>query len=157
MRSLSAMFVCALVLTSVSGQGTAPTTQQPNKIKILFLGPKGGHDPEVRFKLLEPVLAKRGIELVYTGSVAALNPETLAKFDGLMIYANIDKITPDQEKALLDYVESGKGFIPLHCASYCLPQLAQIHRHGRRRVQEPRHRRFSHDHRRPESPDHERL
>src|SRR5262249_42714531 len=36
-----------------------------------------------------------------------------------IVYANIDRITKDQEKALLDYVSSGKGFIPLHCASYC--------------------------------------
>ena len=36
-----------------------------------------------------------------------------------MIYANTTKISPEQEKALLDYVASGKGFIPLHCASYC--------------------------------------
>ena len=28
-------------------------------------------------------------------------------------------LTPEQEKALLEFVESGKGFIPLHCASYC--------------------------------------
>ena len=36
-----------------------------------------------------------------------------------MIYANHTKISAEQEKALLEYVESGKGFIPVHCASYC--------------------------------------
>ena len=36
-----------------------------------------------------------------------------------MIYANHDSITSDQEKALLTFVESGKGFIPVHCASWC--------------------------------------
>ena len=64
-------------------------------------------------------MASRGIELVFTGTVKALNPETLSSYDGLIIYANIDKINQDQEKSLLDYVASGKGFIPLHCASYC--------------------------------------
>ena len=48
-----------------------------------------------------------------------LNARTLAGYDGLMIYANTTRITPEQEKALLDYVEQGHGFIPLHCASYC--------------------------------------
>jgi uncharacterized protein len=121
MRNLFAMLAAAVILHALSGQNSAPTpaAQPPKKIKVLFLGPKGGHDPEVRFKIIEPVLAQRGIEVVYTGSVGALNPETLAKYDGLIIYANIDKITPEQEKALLDYVEGGKGFIPLHCASYC--------------------------------------
>ena len=36
-----------------------------------------------------------------------------------MIYANHTTITPDQEKALLDFVNSGKGFLPIHCASFC--------------------------------------
>jgi putative membrane-bound dehydrogenase-like protein len=70
--------------------------------------------------------------------VTALNAKTLAAYDGLLIYANTTRITPDQEKALLDFVEGGKGFIPLHCASYCFlnsPRYialvgAQFRRHG---------------------------
>src|SRR5579884_458658 len=88
-------------------------------IKVLFLGDSGHHQPVQRFRLLQPVLAKRGIDLTYTDGPAALNPATLAKYDALLLYANIDTITPEQEKALLDYVASGKGFIPIHCASYC--------------------------------------
>jgi uncharacterized protein len=88
-------------------------------IRILFLGDDGHHQPADRFKQLQPVLEKRGIELTYTDKVEALNAKTLADYDGLMIYANTTKIMPEQEKALLDFVEGGKGFIPLHCASYC--------------------------------------
>src|SRR6185437_13772729 len=72
-----------------------------------------------RFRQLQPVLAKRGIDLTYTDKVTALNPRVLGSYDGLIIYANTTKIAPEQEKALLDFVEGGKGFIPLHCASYC--------------------------------------
>ena len=36
-----------------------------------------------------------------------------------MLYANHDSITASQEKALFDFVASGKGFLPIHCASYC--------------------------------------
>jgi hypothetical protein len=36
-----------------------------------------------------------------------------------MIYANHEQITPEQENALLSFVEKGKGFIPVHCASFC--------------------------------------
>jgi putative membrane-bound dehydrogenase-like protein len=97
------------------------------------------------------VLARRGIDLTYTDKVSDLNPETLAKYDGLMIYANIERITPEREKALLDYVASGKGLIPLHCASYCFlnsPQYialvgAQFRSHGtgdfRTTIAEPNH------------------
>ncbi len=88
-------------------------------IRILFLGDKGHHQPELRFRQLQPVLEPRGIELTYTESADALSDKTLAKYDGLLIYANTTKITPGQEKALLDFVASGKGFIPLHCASFC--------------------------------------
>jgi putative membrane-bound dehydrogenase-like protein len=83
------------------------------------VGDDGHHQPAARFKQLQPVLAARGIALTYTDKATDLNPKTLAGYDGLIVYANTDKISPDQEKALLDYVESGKGFIPLHCASYC--------------------------------------
>ena len=80
-----------------------------------------------------------------------LNPQTLAGYDGLVIYANTTKITPDQEKALVDFVESGKAFIPLHCASYCFLNSqkyidlvgAQFLRHGtgvfRTTIAEPDH------------------
>lgn len=89
------------------------------KLKLLYLGDDGHHQPRARFGQLQPVLKVRGIELEYTDVVGDLNAERLAKFDGLVLFANIDKIEDEQAKALLDYVASGKGFVPLHCASYC--------------------------------------
>src|SRR5262249_51771100 len=94
--------------------------------------------PAERFRQLQPVLEKRGIELTYTDKPDALDPKIVGKYDGLILYANIDKITPDQEKALLDFVASGKGFIPIHCASYCFRNSekyvelvgAQFKKHG---------------------------
>jgi putative membrane-bound dehydrogenase-like protein len=124
--------------------GTSP-------IKILFLGDNGHHRPNERFRQLQPVLEKRGIELSYTDSAEALNAKTLARYDGVLIYANLTKITPAQEAALLDFVTSGKGFIPLHCASYCFLNSekyielvgAQFKSHGtgtfRTTIAEPNH------------------
>ncbi len=112
---------------------------EPAPLKLVFLGDNGHHRPARRFAELAPVLEKRNIELTYIDDPAkALSAETLAPFDGLVLYANIDRITPDQEKALLDFVESGKGFVPLHCASFCFrnsPKFvelvgAQFQRHG---------------------------
>ena len=91
----------------------------PKPLKVLFLGDNGHHKPAERYRQLEPVLAKRGIELVYTDKVDSLNAKNLENYDALVIYANTTKITAEQEKALLDYVEGGKGIVPLHCASYC--------------------------------------
>lgn len=89
--------------------------------KVLFLGDKGHHVPQERYRQLAAALGSRGIDLTYVDTVKALTPETLNKYDGLVVYANHTKWSPEQEKALLAYVESGKGFIPLHCASACWP------------------------------------
>ncbi len=88
-------------------------------VRVLFLGDEGHHTPRIRFEELQPVMAERRIQLDYTGEVTDLHPDVLADYDGLMVYANIDEIAPEQEQALLDFVASGHGFIPLHCASYC--------------------------------------
>jgi putative membrane-bound dehydrogenase-like protein len=88
-------------------------------LALLFMGDNGHHRPEARFQELAPALAERGVDVSYTDRMEDLSAETLAKFDGLILYANIDRIEDAQAKAVLDYVASGKGFIPLHCATYC--------------------------------------
>jgi putative membrane-bound dehydrogenase-like protein len=115
------MLRCFTFAVAVAFLSTAAlrAAEEPKPIKILFLGDDGHHKPNDRYRQLQPIMAKRGIDLQYTDKVESLNPTTLAPYDGLLIYANTTKISADQEKALLDYVESGKGFIPIHCASYC--------------------------------------
>lgn len=102
------------------GVVSAAETQAPeDRLQILFLGDNGHHQPAKRFVELQPAMEARGIDLKYTDSLADITPETLAKFDGLMIYANTERIDPATEAALIQYVEDGHGLIPLHCASYC--------------------------------------
>ena len=96
-----------------------PAQDSAQKVKVLFLGDKGHHQPAMRFRQLAAAWANQPIVLEYTEDLKVLNGKTLEKYDALMIYANHPKIEPDQEKALLEYVRSGKGFLPLHCASYC--------------------------------------
>ena len=80
----------------------------------------------------------RGIDLTYTDDLNDLNPQTLGRYDVLLLYANWTSISPSQEKALLDYVAEGGGFVPIHCASYCFRNSAayvalvgaQFLRHG---------------------------
>ena len=120
----------------------ADSTPAPRRVKVLFLGDKGHHVPLERARQIYSVLGRRGIDLTYTDDLADLNPETLGRYDGLLIYANWTTIAPDQEKALLDYVAAGNGFVPSTAASYCFLNSPKIHRAGRRAVQEPRHRRL---------------
>ncbi|MFD2574168.1 PVC-type heme-binding CxxCH protein [Spirosoma soli] len=91
----------------------------PRRTEILFLGDNGHHKPIERVPQLMAALGNKGINITYTDKLEDINPENLAKYDGLLIYANWDSIPKVQEKALLDYVASGKGLIPVHCASYC--------------------------------------
>ena len=110
--------LCVLLLCLGSVSATAPGAAE-ERISVLFLGDNGHHRPLDRAAQLIPVLRPRGIDIEYTGRVEDLNADKLASYDCLIIYANIGKISPQQEKALLDFVDSGKGFVPLHCASYC--------------------------------------
>ena len=112
------------------------STRKP--LRVLFLGDRGSHAPQERFAILEPLMAERGIEITYTESLGDLRRPNLANYAALVLYANIDVIDPEAEQALLDYVRSGGGFVPIHCASYCFrnsPQVvamigAQFQRHG---------------------------
>ncbi len=114
---LLAAAICGVLVEFAPTRISAAEFQ--SEIRILFLGDGDHHHPADRFKQLQPVLAEKRIELDYTESLEELNPAKLAGYDGILIYANWLKISPDQEKSLLDFVSSGGGFIPLHCASYC--------------------------------------
>lgn len=123
MRSL---LILCMSIGAWCGLSLPLVAQEPAKLKLMFLGDNGHHQPAVRFKQLQPAMAKRKIELVYSDIPSDLNPETLKGYDGLVVYANIDRIEDDQAKALLDFVASGKGFVPLHCASYCFRNNDQV-------------------------------
>lgn len=111
------------VLLSLMGclflTGLALPAQAAPVLKVLFLGDNGHHQPSALLRQIGPVMMNRGIQLVYTEDMAALNLPNLKRYDALLIYANIDSISPEQDKALADYVTQGGGLFPLHCASYC--------------------------------------
>ena len=115
-----------------------PVLAEAPRVRVLFLGDNGHHRPAERFREIEPALAARGIDLTYTERTADLNSKTLSGYDCLLVYANTTRIAPEEEAALLEYVASGKGFVPVHCASYCFlnsPRYvelvgAQFLRHG---------------------------
>lgn len=106
-------FIVALSVTN------ALFAAEKTPFSLLFLGDNGHHQPRQRFEQLSPVMKARGIDLTYTDDVRELNKESLSNYDGLVIYANTTEISPQQETALLEFVASGKGLIPLHCASFC--------------------------------------
>jgi putative membrane-bound dehydrogenase-like protein len=99
----------------------------PRRLEILFLGHESKHhNSEKATEILSQELFKDGINITYTTNPDDLNEENLSQYDGLVLYANHDSIKAAQAAALLKFVESGKGFIPIHCASYCFRNSPEV-------------------------------
>ena len=95
---------------------------QPRRIEVLFLGSKNlfNHDPPTRFRVLRKALGPKAINITYADNVNALTEENLAKFDVLLIFANLYKIdVKTQGQALLNFARNGGGCVFLHCAAAC--------------------------------------
>ena len=109
--------------TNQTGKGpstTASAATNARRGEVLFLGNVGKHHDSGKYApWLAISLFKEGINLTYTTDLADLNAESLSHYDGLVIYANHDYLAPEQEQAMREFVESGKGLIPLHSASGC--------------------------------------
>lgn len=110
------LLTLALVLAAAAVHAAAP-----RPIRVLFLGHESEHHNSTAYlPILTNAMGREAIYFDYlTDPAAALNTETLGHYDALMLYANHDKITPEQFAALSGFVESGHGFLPVHCASAC--------------------------------------
>ena len=99
----------------------APDDPGGRPLRVLFLGHANleHHPSSTLLPLLAAPLARKGIQLTHVWTPEeALDPAKLAHYDALMIYANHETITPEQERALLDFVEGGNGLVAIHCASF---------------------------------------
>nr|WP_295930857.1 PVC-type heme-binding CxxCH protein [uncultured Dyadobacter sp.] len=100
-----------------SGKDGAP---KGRRAEVLFLGHNSKHHDSGKYApWLAVKLFKSGINLSYTVNPGDINAENLKKYDGLVIYANHDSLSPSQESAMKAFVEGGKGLIPIHSASGC--------------------------------------
>ncbi len=118
---LSAMCMAVvMILVSCGDQTTAMKDDQPRRLELLLLGHKSKHhDSEQLAEILIQEYFKKGINISYTTNPDDILNDDFKLYDGLILYANHDSITPEQNTALLNFVSSGKGFIPLHSASWC--------------------------------------
>lgn len=118
--SLFALLLLLIASCSQSKKEVFLSMTEPRRVEILVLGHESEHHNSEKFmQHLGIPLFQKGINLTYTADPNDLNEEMLYNYDGLLIYANHDDITSDQENALKDYVESGKALIPIHSASWC--------------------------------------
>ncbi|HEX8310131.1 MAG TPA: ThuA domain-containing protein [Chthoniobacteraceae bacterium] len=118
------MLLATLVFTAA-----ADATARP--LRVLFLGheDKKIHDSSAPAALLMEKLGREAIYFDCFTTPECLNSETLSQYDALMLYANHETITPEQFGALNAFVEMGRGFLPIHCASACFinePRFAAL-------------------------------
>lgn len=122
---LSCVFIASMVM--ISCKQVEEKDDKPRRLELLFLGHKSKHhDSEKLADILSQEYFKSGINITYTTNPDDMLKEDFKLYDGLILYANHDSITKPQEKALLDFVKSGKGFIPLHCASWCFRNSPEV-------------------------------
>lgn len=99
----------------------------PRRLEILFLGHNSQHHNSQQLAdIMSKEYFKKGINISYSTDPGDLNDKTLSLYDGLIVYANYDTISASQEQALLQFVRSGKGFIPIHCASWCFRNSPEV-------------------------------
>ncbi len=126
MKSTPLLLTLALAVAAFAAPLITPRGDA-RRLEVLFFGAPTknhpGHDPVTRYRVLKKHLGADGINLTYLEDPArALKAETLAQFDAVLMYGNWVQRGPmpvDQEKALVEFVERGGGFLPIHCASAC--------------------------------------
>ncbi len=112
-RLLLALLLLAAPLAAHSAPRTGP-------LRVLFLGHTSEHHDSGTFHpLLMRAWGREAIYLDYETSPAVLTPARLADYDAVLLYANHDRIAPEQAQALLDFVAAGGGYVPVHSASFC--------------------------------------
>ena len=95
-------------------------------VRVLFLGHESKlHNSNEYYPILSKSLGRDAIYFDYVTSVnqALDNADYLNQFDALLLYANHPKLSSVQWKNLLSFVRSGKGFVPIHCASWCFSNM----------------------------------
>lgn len=129
MRRNTFFCLCYVISFSVFCIGASTNFKSgiPKRLEILLLGHKDKHhDSEKLADIFTREYFKEGINISYSTDPGDLNDSTLKQYDGLVVYANYDSISTSQASALLSFVKSGKGFIPLHCASWCFRNSPEV-------------------------------
>lgn len=109
-------------------RGSVEITPPPaeDTISVLMMGgPQGGsHNAPARQVQLTGYMLNRGIEVQYTDRLEDLEPDVLHRYDAWVMIDNRganygQSLTAEQEQSIVEFVENGGGFIPIHSASAC--------------------------------------
>ncbi|MEM7600322.1 MAG: ThuA domain-containing protein, partial [Verrucomicrobiota bacterium] len=126
------LFVCLTIFSAgLSASATGDNLEQ-GPVRVLFVGHKSDrHDSNLYYPMLAEALGREAIyfDYVTTTEAAFGDPDYLSLFDSVLLYANHKEIDPDHWENLKSFIESGRGFVPVHCASWCfqnIPEFDQV-------------------------------
>lgn len=112
------LFGCMGLLLGCIGPRPAGAQPAPSdRVDVLFFGDDSFHQPAARVKQILPRMADRGINLFYTERLEVFEPETLGRYDVVMLYGNSPHLSRGREVALLNFVAGGGGLVAVHSAS----------------------------------------
>ena len=88
-------------------------------LKVLFFSgggknPETGHNGRMNHHKLIPDFLRSGIDLTYSDQLEDLNPQTLARYEAVLMYRGGTVGKPERIQALIDYVEAGGGLVAIH-------------------------------------------
>lgn len=130
MKSKSPLPAIAALLTLACDLSLAEDRSGP--VRVLFVGHEAEHHHSGAYApMLMQSLGRDAIwfDYVTTPEAAFGDGEFLANYDAVLLYANHEKIDPAHWENLKAFIEGGRGFVPVHCASWCFqnnPEFDQV-------------------------------
>jgi len=107
----------------LSAQDTIPFFQ-PGKVRVLILSGRNNHDWRTTTPFLRKILVDSGrFDVRVEEEPAGITAATLAAYDALVLDYQGPRWGDTAEKAVVDFVRSGKGLVAVHGASYAFAGL----------------------------------
>ncbi len=123
-----------LTVTFLAVATAVIVTAEAGPVRVLFLGHEGdgpgqaSHQPG---KMAPKLMQALGPEAIYFDYVATPEEafgdrDNLFRYDSVLLYANHQTLDRRLWKNLKDFIESGKGFVPIHAASWCFQNILEF-------------------------------
>lgn len=105
------------VLVSISGAVLAgDTVKSIAKSNVLFLVGGPFHDNPALYPIMQKMLDDLGhYTMTLSRDVDQFKPENIKKYDLVISYSTRLTMNKEQEQGLVNFIESGKGLVAIHC------------------------------------------
>jgi uncharacterized protein len=117
-RVLVGVLVMAVVLCACLAVYAGDAAKPAAKSKVLFLVGGPYHDQPELYPIMQKKLEDTGdFTVTLSRDLDQLRAENIKNYDLVLMYTTRLDPTKEQEDGLVKFVESGKGFVGIHCAT----------------------------------------